>query len=141
MMNTNESSKHASVPSTIGNSVLSAAVKYTPLPISSVSISTVGPSTATLSALGYETVKEIQIASEPALAPNLKEIPLISPTTSLDRKQDTDRELRNGEVAESAANQDSASQATPPNVIEPQSVTAGTYYNNWHYLSWSLQFN
>ncbi|XP_075746582.1 uncharacterized protein LOC142804009 [Rhipicephalus microplus] len=124
MMNTNESSKHASVPSTIGNSVLSAAVKYTPLPISSVSISTVGPSTATLSALGYETVKEIQIASEPALAPNLKEIPLISPTTSLDRKQDTDRELRNGEVAESVANQDSASQATPPNVIEPQSVTA-----------------
>ncbi|KAL1427055.1 hypothetical protein MTO96_017798 [Rhipicephalus appendiculatus] len=114
MMNSNETSEHLSVPSTIGNSVLSAAVKHTPLPISSVSVSAVGPSTATLPALGYATVKEIQIASQPALAPILKESPLISATTSSDKKQDIDRELQKSEVVESVANQDNASQAALP---------------------------
>ncbi|XP_077535110.1 uncharacterized protein LOC144146989 [Haemaphysalis longicornis] len=84
--------------------------KHTPLPTSSVRISSVGHSTATLPALGYATVKEIQIASQQTLPS--KEGNVLPPATSQSGYADQldSRSPKRSEVVDVSSNQNSGSE-------------------------------
>ncbi|XP_077511382.1 uncharacterized protein LOC144121838 [Amblyomma americanum] len=125
MMRSNESSEASSALSDGGSNVQTVTSKYTPLPISSVSISDVGPSTATLPALGYATVKEIQIATQPALDPRQSSVSSSGAVPGAEEPVDG-RSLTKIEVIEGVAVKDSvpAFKSSPDEVMQTVTTTS-----------------